>query len=359
MERGKSRSTAHISEVYDEKPYLAYRRHCAGLIAFLLCASVLTGCGGTAQNAPQNHQSSTAQVEKESADDTLAAGPYWQIEVSDTKNFSYAIPGGNGGAIDMTATLYFIAWKQGGKDMFGRYEGRALVALDMGLSQAGTGGVSYSGGVLEDSISESITFEMLPLEQNAVKVEGEDIDLAPLADFVGQAEILADEHTISQQAWKTLADGQVKLDINGSFGDGEKVPQGFTLKAREDTVLISVGDLASAYGLEAFSGTMTSADTQTDTLAWFRDKVMTRMEERLSLSEQPAGQQISTAGVESSAGFESQNEFTVDSEGREGMDTNGDGRLEIYYGEDGEVWVDFDGNGEYEIAGSDGSSDMN
>lgn len=98
--------------------------------------------------------------------------------------------------------------------MFGRYEGRALVALDMGLSQAGTGGVSYSGGVLEDSISESITFEMLPLEQNAVKVEGEDIDLAPLADFVGQAEILADEHTISQQAWKTLADGQVKLDIS-------------------------------------------------------------------------------------------------------------------------------------------------
>jgi hypothetical protein len=323
------------------------------LIILAISVLTLSGCGGATQKAPHNQQPNTVQAEQESVDETHAAGPYWQIEVSDTNNFSYAVPGGNGGAIDMTATLYFIAWKQGGEDVFGQYEGRAMVALDMDLSKAGTGGVSYSGGVLEDSISESITFEMLPFDQNAIKVEGEDVDLATLADFVGQAEIITDEHTISQQAWKALADGQVKLDVNSSFGDGEKEPQGFTLKAGEDTVLISVGDLATAYGLDAFSGMITSSDTQIDALAWFREKVMTRMEERLALSEQSASQQMPTADFDSSAGFESQNGFTVDSEGREGIDTNGDGRLEIYYGEDGEVCTDFDGDGKYDITESE------
>ena len=127
-------------------------------LLIILAISVLTlsGCGGTTQKAPQNQQPSTAQEGKESADDALAAGPYWQIKVSDTKNFSYAVPDGNGGVINMTAALYFIAWKQGGEDMFGQYEGRALVGLNMDLSQAGTGGVSYSGGVLQDGISDKI-----------------------------------------------------------------------------------------------------------------------------------------------------------------------------------------------------------
>ncbi|MPM22289.1 hypothetical protein SDC9_68740 [bioreactor metagenome] len=32
-------------------PYLAYRRFCAGLIAFILFAGVLTGCGGSAESS--------------------------------------------------------------------------------------------------------------------------------------------------------------------------------------------------------------------------------------------------------------------------------------------------------------------
>ncbi|NCC66627.1 MAG: hypothetical protein EOM14_00335 [Clostridia bacterium] len=260
-----------------------HRRLCVVLIIMLLCTSaLLTGCGGAQKTAKSGQLD--AQSKKGGASASSDSGPYWLIMVSDTKNFYYSIPSGSGAVIDMTATLYFIAWKKGGEDMFGQYEGRALVALDMDLSNAGTGGVSFMGGVMEDSISDNITFEILPFSQNTAKVEGEDIDLAPLADFVGQAEIITDEHTISQQAWKALADGQVKLDVNSGFGDGEKVPQGFTLKAGKDTVLISVGDLATAYGLEAFSGTITSSGTQTDALPWFQDKIMTRMEDRLSLS---------------------------------------------------------------------------
>jgi hypothetical protein len=71
-------------------------------------------CGGTAQKRRKQSAKHCAG-EKEAADETLSSGPYWLIETSDTKNFTYTIPNSNGGVIDMTATLYFIAWKTGGR----------------------------------------------------------------------------------------------------------------------------------------------------------------------------------------------------------------------------------------------------
>lgn len=324
---------------------------CFMLTEIVIGVLTLSGCGGAAQKAPEISQPSVAQTEKEAADEDLASESCWLIEVSETKNFTYTIPNGNGGVIDMTATLYFIAWKVGGEEMFGQYEGRALVVFNMDLSKAGTSGVTVMGGAMDDSISDNISFELIPAQQEAVTAKGEDIDLAPLAKFIGQAEIITDEYTISQQDWKALADGQVKLDVNGSFGDGAKNAQGFVLKAGENTVLISVGDFAAAYNLDAFQGTISKTETEEDPRSWFREKVMTRMEERLSSSEQAGGQQPPESDFGDAT---DQNSLTVDSQGREGMDTNGDGKLEIYFGEDGKVYADFDGDGKYEVAGEDG-----
>lgn len=322
------------------------------LSGIMIGALTLSGCDGAPQKVSESAQPRVAQEEKEAADEALASGPYWRIEASDTKNFTYTIPNGNGGSIDMRVTLHFIAWKQGGEEMFGQYEGRALVAFDMDLSKAGTGGVTIMGGTMDDSISDNISFELIPAHQEAVPAEGEDIDLAPLAKFIGQAEVITDEYTISQQNWKALADGQVKLDANGGFGDGAKDPQGFVLKAGEDTALISVSDFTAAYNLEAFRGTISKTEAGADPRSWFRDKVMSRMEDRLSSAEQSVGQQPPEADSGDAA---AQNGLTVDAEGREGMDTNGDGRLEIYFDEDGKAWADFDRDGKYEIAGEDGA----
>ena len=311
----------------------------------------LSGCGGTIQKAPESSQSSAVQSENGAADEVLSSDSYWCIKASDTKNFIYAIPNGNGGVIDMTATLYFIAWKAGGDEMFGQYEGRALVAFDMDLSKAGTGGVTVMGGAMDDSVSDNISFELIPAQKESVTAKGEDIDLAPLAKFIGQAEIMTDEYTISQQDWKALADGQVKLDVSGGFGDGAKNAQGFVLKAGENTVLISVSDFAVAYNIDAFQGTISKTESGEDPYSWFRDKIMSRMEERLSSSKQSGSQQQPEAD---SSDVPDQSGLTVDSQGREGMDTNGDGKLEIYFGEDGKVYADFDGDGKYEVAGEDG-----
>lgn len=251
----------------------------------------------------------------------------------------------------MRVTLHIIAWILGGEEMFGQYEGRALVAFDMDLSKAGTGGVTVMGGAMDDSISHNISFDLIPVQQETVTAKDEDIDLARLAKFIGQAEIITDEYTISQQNWKALAEGQIKLDVNGSFGDGAKNAQGFVLKAGEDSVLISVGDFAAAYNLDTFRGTISKTEAGADPRSWFQDKVMSRMEERLSSSNQ-AGDQQPPEAEPGDAG--DQQGFTVDSEGREGIDTNGDGRLEMYFGEDGNVYSDFDRDGKYEVADTGG-----
>jgi len=335
-----------------------HRRLYTDLVVLILCiTAILTGCGGTGQKGTESSHPSVVQTEKESAEKEIAdedsfSGPYWRIEASDTKNFTYKIPNSNGGAIDMTATLYFIAWKAGGEEMFGQYEGRALVAFNMDLSKVGTGGVTFMGGAMDDSISDNISFELTTAQQESVTAKGEDIDLASLVKFIGQAEIITDEYTISQQDWKALADGQVKLDVSGSFGDGARNAQGFVLRAGEDTVLISVGDFTTAYKLDDFRGTISKSEAGEDPRSWFRDKVMSRMEERLSSSEQAGGQQPPEALTGDEA---NQNGLTVDSQGREGMDTNGDGKLEIYFGEDGKVYADFDRDGKYEVTGEDGT----
>lgn len=319
------------------------------LAGMLLSCLLLTACSGGGANRAPESSAPPSTLSPAPAEEDDAVQNWWLIEATDSKNFSYAVPSG-GGSIEMTATLYFVAWKKGDEKMFGQYEGRALVALDMDLSKAGAGGISFAGGVLEDSISDNISFDLIPTQQDTVTAHVEDIDLAPLVNFVGQAEIMTDEYTISQQNWKALADGEVKLEVNGGFGDGKRIAQGFGLKAGTDTVQITIADFAAAYGLEAFSGTIIKSDTPPDALSGFRDAVMSRMEERLA-----SGQSGSLATQETGSGeAPPQGGMTKDAQGREGMDTNGDGRLDIYFGEDGEVWADFDGDGNYEIAGADG-----
>jgi len=318
---------------------------CLSSAVAVLSALFLTACGSEkAQNSPEssNPSSAIASVQQHTANNDKAQA-YWLIESTDSKSFSYPIPGG--GNIEMTATLYFFALKSGGNEMFGQYDGRALVALDMDLSKAKSSGVSYYGGIMEDSISDNISFDLIPAVKTAVSSDGEDIDLAPLADFVGQAEIITDEYTISQQNWKALANGDVKIEVKGDFGDGKRIAQGFGLKAKADTIQITIADFSAAYGLGAFSGTIKKSDSPPDILSKFRDAVLSRMEERLS-AEQSA--------PEASADTFSQGGMTVDSQGREGFDTNNDGTLDIYLDKDGEVLADFDGDGKYEVAGSEG-----
>lgn len=309
------------------------------LAAFLL---VLSGCGEAYKSAAEPRNSSTATPPG------TAKNVCWLIEATDTKQFSYSAP--SSGAINITATLYFIAWKVGGPNMLGQYKGRAMVTLDMDLSKAGSGNLICTGGVMDDSICDDISFEMTAAQAESITAQGEDVDLAPLTSFIGQADIITEEYAISQQNWQALADGEVKFDANSSFGDSRKYEQGFTLKAGEQTVLITVGDLAAAYGVEAFSGTITTSASPTDAPARFRDKVMSRMEDRLEAAEQPG---MPTA--ETVAGMPPHGGISIDAQGREGMDTNGDGKLEIYFAEDGSVMADFDGDGNYEPAGEDGA----
>lgn len=276
-----------------------------------------------------------------------SSGYNWLMTASDTKKTALNVPA-TGKSIDITVTLYFVAWKNGGEDMFGEYEGRALIAFDGDMSNLSSDSLSFTGGFMDDSICENISFVMKPYDQEVVKADdSEDIDLAPLAKFVGQSDFITDEYLINQQTWQALVDGEVKLDVNSSISDGEKYPQGFILKADESTVVISVPTYTQTYNLDYFNGKIIKTTDDINPVEWFRDTVMTRMEERLAMGE---SQERSTSPDAQNESQElPQGSFMTDSEGREGFDMDGDGKLDMWFDDEGNVWSDFDKDGNFEL----------
>ena len=314
----------------------------------LFLVLILTLC---ACNSEGDTDSPTAKPQSEAQSNSPApskAAIYnWLIKTSDTKKTILNVPA-TGNSIDITITLYFVAWKNGGEDMFGKYEGRALIAFDSDMSKLSSGGLSYTGGFMDDNICENISFEIVPCNQEAIKTEGSaDIDLAPLAKFVGQSNFITDEYLVNQQTWQALADGQVKLDVNSSFSDEEKYPQGFSLKADDSTVIVSVPTFTQTYNLDYFTGKIIKTTDEIKPIEWFRDTVMTRMEERLAMGEQAQDQPIAPDAAGES-GELPQGSFITDSEGREGFDVDGDGQLDMWFDDEGNMWEDFDKDGNFE-----------
>jgi len=276
-----------------------------------------------------------------------SAGYNWLITTSDTKRTALNVPS-TGKSIDITVTLYFVAWKNGGEDMFGEYEGRALIAFDGDMSKLSSGSLSFTGGFMDDNICENISFEMMPYNQEAIQADGsEEIDLTPLAKFVGQSDFITDEYLINQQTWKALADGEVKLDVNSSFSDGEKYSQGFSLKADDSTVIVSVPTFTQTYNLDYFKGEIIKTTDEINPVELFRDTVVTRMEERLAMGEQSQGESTIPDALGESQEFP-QGSFISDSQGREGFDLDGDGNLDMWFDDEGNAWSDFDKDGNFE-----------
>lgn len=321
------------------------------ILILALCACSSKGTTKSPTAKPQDelgNNSSNPNNAANPAKPSDSAVYNWLITTSDTKKTALNVPS-TGKSIDITVTLYFVAWKNGGEDMFGEYEGRALIAFDGDMSKLSSGGISFTGGFMDDNICENISFELLPYNQETIQADGsEDIDLAPLAKFVGQSEFITDECLINQQTWKALADGEVKLDINSSFSDGEKYPQGFILKADESTVFVSVPTFTQTYNLDYFKGELIKTTDEIEPMEWFRDTVMTRMEERLAMSESQG--ESSAPDVADESQELPQGGYFTDSEGHEGFDLDGDGKLDMWFDDEGNVWSDLDNDGNFEPA---------
>lgn len=319
------------------------------IIILMLCACSTKGTDSlTAKPQDELGNNALENDNTQSSDEPSESSGYnWLITTTDTKKTSFNVPS-TGKPIDITVTLYFVAWKNGGEDMFGEYEGRALIAFDGDMSKLTSEGISFTGGFMDDNICDNISFEMMPYKQEVIQTDGtEDIDLAPLAKFVGQSDFITDEYLINQQTWQAMAEGKVKVDANSSFSDGEKYPQGFILKADDSTVMISVPTFTQTYNLDYFKGKIVKTTDEIKPVEWFRDTVMTRMEERLAMCEQSQGNLTAPDAVDESQEL-TQGSFITDSQGHEGFDIDSDGKLDMWFDDEGNVWSDFDKDGNFE-----------
>ncbi len=313
---------------------------------------VITGCADKINTEPSDTEaSSTISKQKIAAEnsDEKSKGYDWIIEVNDSKNGSYAIPMSDK-TMNFTVNLYFIAWKNGGNDIYGNYNGRALITFDIDNKSFSDEEINYSGNVLLDSLCDEINFKIAQYnkdEYDKIKKTGpEELSLAPLGTFNGMS-IFSPMFIAGR--WGSLKavdkdSGKVVYDENYANQDDEKFPVSINLLTGGDRVTVDIPTYNSVWKLDFFRGSITQNKEGKDPIKLFRDKLLDRIEQNQKFSENKTGGEQSNSEPPSDVN----GKFITDSEGREGFDLDGDGKLDMWMDENDNMRMDLDKDGKWD-----------
>src|SRR5690606_1871639 len=83
----------------------------------------------------------------------------WTINVDDAISGSYELPMG-GKSVEYDITLRLVAWKSGGSDVYGRYEGEAYILFKFDESGLSDADILYMGGGTFNRKCEKLEFEV-------------------------------------------------------------------------------------------------------------------------------------------------------------------------------------------------------
>jgi len=274
----------------------------------------------------------------------------WLIQVTDSKK---AIVPFSGKPLEFTLNFYMVAWKNGGNDVNGNYEGRALVTFDFDYKKLSDKEVSYTGNVFTDNLID-MKFEISPYNSGQFdkirKAGADELYIAPLGSFNGMSAFLGSVNAAKWEAWqaKDSKSGDILLKVDDSFSDSKKVPIGINLLISGERITVDIPTYNSTWKLSYFNGSIGKNKDGKDPLDIFRDILITRMEQR---QETVNNQNVNTnpaAGGEKNNSTGTNGGYLKDSEGHEGFDTNGDGKLDMWVDDDGNVRMDLDKDGKWD-----------
>lgn len=347
------------------------------LTFILLIICLFTGCSGKSglnkavsqseeqlQQVQTNGQPAGIQKESETTEETRRMGVKepsdqseagqdykWLIQVSDSKNGNIPVPMSDK-SLNFKCTLYFVAWKNGGEDIYGTYEGRALITFDIDESKLSDKNVSVTGTAMLDSMMD-VNFEILPYdneEYDRIKKSGtDDISPAPLSTFTGMSAFTGMHEAVKWETVKAIdkKTGKMVLNVNNGSSDSQKYSIGINILVNNEKVTVDIPTYNSTWKLDFFRGSITKNEAGLNPIDIFRDTLITRMEKK---------QEVSERAKENSKGSDNDPEvpsgttssYMTDSEGREGFDTNGDGNLDMWMDENGDMRMDLDQNGQWD-----------
>lgn len=300
-------------------------------LASLICSACGTGGVTGSQDSPGNDA-----VQTGAGDADLHK---WIINVSDSKNGTYTIPI-NGKSFDYTATLNLIAWKNGGDDIFGDYEGKWLINFSVDYEKLSDSDVEFAGNVLVDMLCDEMSFTISPYSSEGYskikKSMPGSVTVEPLVKSDGMTSFTAEEIPVKREDWQAAdtKSGKTLFNADFSFSDGEKVPVGVNMLTRKDEVVVDIPTYSSVWKLGHFYGSITENTEGKDPEALFNDILASRAQK---LQEDNTGSNPGEGGNESGSGSEL---YTTDAEGKKGFDTDGDGETDTWYDEDGNMQSD-------------------
>lgn len=342
------------------------------LSAFIIAALIisLAGCFSLpgAGNAAEKAAEKAAEAEQNSGipDDksgiqagVKSEGLDWTINVDDTISGSYELPAG-GKTLKYDITLRMVAWKSGGADVRGTYEGEAYILFRFDESGLSDADYHYMGGGAFNRRCERLKFEIGVYDQEKLNQQTipfpDAVSVAPLRNFNAMASFESVWSAILQmnQTVEGRESGSVLSDMKGEFDEGSDDNMGVVLLIDDEHVTVDIPTYRLTWNCGYFSGTVIS------------EPMGTARQERLEVPDAVIGNpgaSDDTAKEESAQtehGGESmqypgmpQNELSDeyinnDPNGLSGYDMNGDGVVDAYIDDDGNLKFDLNFDGQFD-----------
>ena len=332
----------------------------AVLIISLAGCAALPGPGKASEKKPESLQNSGSQDDKSGGQsDVKSEGLDWTINADDTISGSYELPAG-GKALEYDITLRLAAWKSGGEDVYGRYEGEAYILFKFDESGLSDADYQYMGGGAFNRKCEKLEFEVEvydreELNQKIIPLPGTDtISIMPLRTYNAMASSNSVWSTILQmdQTVRGRKSGDTLSQIEGGSGESSSDVMGIDFFIDNRYVTVDIPTYRLTWNCGYFTGTVDSSPLGTAKRNKL-DMPDTGLENSNVVDD---GEKKNPPQTEQNGGNEEypfdlpQNELKDkyihnDPNGLTGYDMNSDGKVDAYIDDDGNLKFDlnFDG----------------
>jgi len=322
--------------------------------------------GKTPEKITEPEQSSVSSGSPDSPDDK-GGGPKderpegldWTIDVDDTISGKYQLPAG-GKVLEYNITLRLAAWKSGGDEVFGRYTGEAYILFEFDESGLSDADYLYMGGGTFNRKCENLEFEVEVYDQEELNQKivpiPDKVSVVPLRKFNAMA--------FSDSVWSTILQmdqtvigrksGDTLSQIKDSSGESSSDVMGIDLFIDNGHVTVDIPTYRLTWNCGYFTGTVVSSPLGTAKRHKLDMPDVRLMDpDATDNGEKEIPDQIQQNENDFEYPIDVPNELNGqyiqdDPNGLSGFDRNGDGKVDMYIGDDGKLYFDLNLDGVFD-----------
>lgn len=273
----------------------------------------------------------------------------WTINVDDTISGKYQLPVG-GKAIEYNITLRLAAWKSGGEEVYGSYEGEAYILFEFDESGLSDADYLYMGGGTFNRRCEKLEFEVEVYDREEVNQkiiqlpDTNTISIMPLRAYNAMASSSSFWSTMLQmnQTVSSRKSGDTLSQIVGGSGESSSDAMGIDFYIDNEHVTVDIPTYRLTWHCGYFTGTVVSSPLGTVK----RERL--DMPDVGSVNSDTPGDEEKETPAQIQPNELGDKYIENDPSGLSGYDMNGDGKVDAYIGDDGQLNFDLDFDGVFD-----------